>query len=127
MAILTQVPAALEREKMLELVVGKEPELPKIHSIEVYPYPDLKRLWVRIELTPSDVRPVLDLEIFGPDGQLVSDMLIVETAEYQFSVTMHLRRPPQEGEKYFLRGTLIHDKEEIDRFERTFDLLFVDI
>jgi len=127
MAILTQVPPALDREGMLRLVVGKRSELSRIHSIDVYPYPDLKRLWVKIELTPFDIRPVLDLEVFDPDGRLVSDMLIVETAEYQFSVTMHLRMPPREGEKYFVRGTLIHDKEEIDRFERTFDLLFVDV
>ncbi len=117
----------MSQEEMLRLVVGKGPQLPKIYSIDVYPYPDLKRLWVKIELTPSDVRPVLDLEVFGPDGELASNMLIVETAEYQFSVTMHLRRDPQEGERYLMRGTLIYDKKEIDHFERVFDLLFVDV
>ncbi len=127
MAMLTQVPPSLEQEEMLKFVVSREPDLPRIHFIKVYPYPDLRRLWVRIELTPSDVKPVLDLEVFGPDGRLASDALIVEIGEYNFSMTMHLRTPPKEGKKYFMRGTLIYDDKEIDHLEQTFDLSFVDV
>ncbi len=122
-----KVPIGLTYEDMTRVRVVRGPEQTKIESIEVYPYPDLKRLWVRIELTPFDERPSLDLEIFDPRGNLVSEMLVVDAMEYSFSVTMHLRNAPEPDETYFLRASLVRGQEEIDSFERTFDLVFVDL
>ncbi len=122
-----KVPIVLDYEDMTRVRVIREAGHVKIEAIDVYPYPDLKRLWVRIALTPFDEKPSLDLEIFDPKGDLVSEMLVVEAMDYSFSVTMHLRKEPEPGEKYFLRATLVRDQKEIDRLEKTFDLVFVDL
>jgi hypothetical protein len=122
-----KVPVELSYEDMTRLRVVREPEQVKIEAIDVYPYPDLKRLWVRIALTPFDEKPSLDLEVFAPNGDLVSEMLIVEAMDYSFSVTMHLKSDPEPGKTYFLRASLVRGQEEVDLLEKTFDLVFVDL
>lgn len=80
---------------------------PVIERAEVWPYPDLTRLWVRLETSPFTAFPSLDLAVYDPDGQLVSQMFMVEIRERYQSVTMHLRRPPRPGARYRLEITLM--------------------
>jgi hypothetical protein len=93
---------------------------------EAWPYPDLDKVWVRLETSPFDAFPNLELLLADPDGDLVSDMFMVEMRETYQSLTLHLRRPPRPGERYHLTLELTRDEQSLDTLEMDVDLIFRD-
>lgn len=99
---------------------------PVIRRAEVWPYPELTRLWVRVEISPFIAFPHLELIATGPDGKVVSTMFMVEIRETYQSLTMHLRHEPQPGAAYRLAIELTRDDAVLDARTLTFDLVFRD-
>jgi hypothetical protein len=113
------------REAMAE-IPRSETTPPVIQRAEAWPYPELDRLWVRLETGGFVTFPNLDLTLFDSDGQTVSTLFLVEIREPYQSLTMHLRRPPQAGRRYSLEIVLSRAGEELDRRMLEFPLEYRD-
>lgn len=77
----------------------------RLRQLAVTPMPDGRRLRIDIEMTPFLERPTLDLDVLNPIGESLVRTTVVEADSPSFSLTMHLREAPQDGE-YTLRGSL---------------------
>ncbi len=99
---------------------------PVIQRAEVWPYPDLRRLWVRLETSSFAAFPNLELTLTDSDNQVVSSMFIVEVREAYQSLTLHLRQEPRAGERYHLTFALSRNEAELDIHVLDFDLVFRD-
>ncbi len=103
-----------------------EKQPPTILRAEAWPYPELDRLWVRVELAPFAAFPNLEFILTDATGEVVSTMFMVEVREPYQSLTLHLRRPPQPGQPYRLAIELTRDEQVLDTRELDFDLVFRD-
>lgn len=119
-------PLEIYRRSLADLPTPVEDHPPLIRRAEVWPYPELTRLWVRVETSPFAAYPNLALTVLGPDGVAVATMFMVEIREVYQSVTLHLRQPPRPGERYTLEIELTRDEIELDTHRLAFDLVFHD-
>lgn len=119
-----QDPIEVYREGLASIPTPVEEQPPVIRRAEVWPYPDLVRLWVRLETTPFAAHPNLDLMVIGPEGDVVAAMFMVEIREAYQSVTLHLRQPPRPGEHYALEIELSRDEAVLDTRRVEFELTF---
>lgn len=119
-----QDPIEIYRASLVGLSAQEETEPPTIRRAEAWPYPDLQRLWARIETSPFVAHPNLTLTVRDPDGAVVCTMFMVEIREPYQSVTLHLRQPPRAGERYELMIELERDEQTLDARTVPFDLVF---
>ncbi len=117
-------PIEIYRRSLANLPAPAEEHPPVIRRAEVWPYPDLIRLWVRLETTPFAAFPDVALTVTGPDGAPAANMFMVEIREPYQSVTLHLRRPPRPGEQYRLEIELSRDETTLDTRAVDFELTF---
>ena len=113
-------------DKYRDLNLPEETEPPRIERLEIYPYPDLTKIWIRGQLTYFKRFPNLEMTLYDPDGAPISDMLLVEHRTFYLDLTMHLRATPRPGERYRLEVVLVRDEEVLDRRTQEFDLVFVE-
>ncbi len=97
----------------------------RIERMEVRPYPDLSRIWVRVQLSNFATPPNVRLTCLDAAGNEVADMLLVEWQESYISMTMHLR-PPEPGAEYVLRVEVARDEELQDSKDFPFVLEFAE-
>lgn len=121
-----QDPIEIYRAAMAAIPLREETEPPSIRRAEVWPYPDLRRLWTRVETTPFAAYPNLAFTVADPDGAVVCTMFMVEIREPYQSVTLHLRQNPRPGEPYTLTIELERDEQVLDTRVLSFDLVFHD-
>lgn len=95
----------------------------RIERMAVNPYPDLARLWVRVQLSPFEQPPNVRLLCLDADGQEAAEMLLVEWREPYISLTMHLKQP-HPGADYVMRAELGRDGQLLDTSEFPFTLVF---
>jgi hypothetical protein len=119
-------PIEIYRRSLADLPTPAETHPPVIQRVEVWPYPELTRLWVRVEIGPFVAFPNLALRVIGPDEAVVATMFMVEIRDAYQSVTLHLRQPPRPGEHYALEIELSRDEIELDTHRLEFDLVFRD-
>ena len=117
-------PIEIYRRSLASLPTPVEALPPVIERAEAWPYPELARVWVRLETSPFAAHPNLTLTLADPDGALVASMLLVEIRDPYQSVTLHLRQPPRPGERYTLEAELIRDETVLDTRTLAFDLVF---
>ena len=97
----------------------------QFERIVLYPYPDLKRIWVRCWLPAvQETRPNLEIRILNPDGAEDNSTYSMELDTQKFETTMHMRHPIP-GATYHVVAELslgLNDNPELlDRQE--FDLV----
>ncbi len=97
----------------------------RIERMAVHPYPDLTRLWVRVQLSPFAQPPNVRLLCLDADGQEAAEMLLVEWREPYISLTMHLKKP-QTGAEYIMRAEVARDGQLLDSRDFPFALVFSD-
>jgi hypothetical protein len=119
-------PKEILDESLASLPPQVEPHPPVIQRAEVWPYPELDKLWVRVETSPFVAFPNLSITAFDPDGQVVASMFVVEARQAYQSLTMHLRRAPRAGEHYRLEIELSRDDAVLDTRILDFDLAYQD-
>ena len=102
-----------------------EDEPPRFLRAQALAYPDLRRVWTRVQLTEFATRPDLDMAILGPDGSEEAAMVMVDVQHTYISLTMHLRQP-QPGETYQLMLRLTRDDQLLDQRAVPFQLVFVE-
>ncbi len=56
--------------------------------------PDSKRLHVRLELTPFEKKPNIELILSDPTGQELSSASIIEPMGWKLELTLHIRKDP---------------------------------
>jgi hypothetical protein len=109
-----QDPIEVYRQSLANAPSVAELHPPTIDRAEVVPYPDLSRIWVRIQISPFASSPNLALTLLDPEGNTVSTMFIIEAREPYQSLTLHLRQPPRIEEQYRLEIELNRDEEVLD-------------
>ena len=102
-----------------------KPEM-EVERIAVHPYPDLTRLWVRVQLTSFATPVMVHLACTDQDGILVSDMMLIDWRDPYISLTMHLKKPPQPDAPYALQVRVERDGEILAEGMHEFPLTFVD-
>ncbi len=95
----------------------------RIERMAVQPYPDLARLWVRVQLSPFEQPPNVRLLCLDADGQEAAEMLLVEWREPYISLTMHLKKPNPDAD-YVMRAELARDGQLLDTHDFAFRLVF---
>ena len=119
-------PKEIYREALANIPLQVEAHPPVIQRAEAWPYPDLDRLWVRLETSGFASFPNLAFTLYGPDGDVVSTMFMVEIRNPYQSLTMHLRLEPRPGEAYRLEIELSRDDAILDTRTLSFDLVYRD-
>jgi hypothetical protein len=119
-----QDPMEIYRASLEALPVVEEKAPPTIERVEVWPYPDLQRLWVRVQVGAFARFPDLTFGVADPDGRTVCTMYMVEIREPYQSVTLHLRQPPRPGARYVLEMQLLRDDAVLDQRSLPFELTF---
>jgi hypothetical protein len=119
-------PIEIYRESLAAAPAPAEAHPPVIERAEVWPYPDLKRLWVRVQISPFASFPNLAFTVTDPGGEVVCTLFMVEIRESYQSVTLHLRQEPRPGERYRLEIALEREETALDQREIEFDLAFRD-
>ena len=103
----------------------EESEPPRFVRGQALPYPDLQRVWTRVQLTEFAGHPELELVILGPDDLEEAAMVMVDVQFTYVSLTMHLKHSLR-GETYRLLLRLARDQTLVDQREISFVLVFVD-
>jgi hypothetical protein len=84
----------------MEIQLFDKSEPLHFEQIVIYPYPDLKRLWVRMWLTAKlDQHPNVEVRVMNPDGSENNSMYLVTQTGQKIDNTLHLRNPVP-GETY---------------------------
>lgn len=117
-------PIEIYRQALASIPARVETAPPALQRVEVWPYPDLQRVWVRLQTTEFADFPNLCLTLTDPEGQVVSVMFMVEIRERYQSVTLHLRQPPRPSERYQLEIELSRAEQVLDTRVVPFDLVF---
>lgn len=121
-----QDPEEVWRESLSEAPPRVEEHPPVIRRAEVWPYPDLRRFWVRLETSPFAAFPNLELILTDAEERVVSSMFVVEVRDTYQSLTLHLRQEPRPGERYRLTFALSRNEDVLDTQVLDFDLVFSD-
>jgi len=95
----------------------------RIERMAVNPYPDLARLWVRVQLSTFEQPPNVRLLCLDADGQEAAEMLLVEWREPYISLTVHLKKP-HPGAEYIMRAELARDGHLLASHDFPFELVF---
>ena len=119
-----QDPIEVCRQSLADVPRVVELHPPILERAEVLAYPDLSRVWVRIQTSPFSTSPNLDLTVLDPDGNVVSSMFVIEAREPYQSLTLHLRQPPRAQEQYRLAIELSREEEVLDTRLIDFALVF---
>ena len=67
------------------------PEETRITALSAEPYPDGYRLRVKMEMTPFQKRPHLEVLLADKDGDEIASTSIVEPMGWKLEFTMHIR------------------------------------
>jgi hypothetical protein len=119
-----QDPVEVYRQALANAPRVVEAHPPLIERAEAHPYPELTRIWARIQISPFSAYPDLALTLLDPDGIVVATMFVVEAREPYQSLTLHLRRPPRPEEPYRLEIELSRDGDVLDTRILSFALTF---
>jgi hypothetical protein len=88
-------------------VIPLPPEEVRIREVSAKPYPDGKRVRVRVELDPFQKRPSLELTILNARAEPVAQARVIETMVRTMEMTLHLREE-QTGGEYTLHCLLYY-------------------
>ncbi|MFW5708776.1 MAG: hypothetical protein ACOCX5_01015 [Chloroflexota bacterium] len=93
----------------------------KIESVQVEVYPDRRRVWINVRVTPFQERPNLLLVLRNDAGQLIGELSIIETMHADMEFTLHIRNVDDPAGAYILTADLFfenrnppHDQKSLD-------------
>jgi hypothetical protein len=111
---------------MMEINLFEQDAPLRFERILIYPYPDLRRLWVRIWLPArlEDGAPNVELIVYNPGGTENNGLVLLAQTDTRLNHTLHLKDPVLPDEVYrveaLLSVGLSQDAQQVDR--QTFDL-----
>lgn len=80
-----------------------------IEGIQAIPYPDRRRVWVEVKVTPFQERPNLLLIAKTQTGIIVSELSVIETMHANMEFTLHIRNLPDPAGEYTLTVELFYE------------------
>lgn len=102
--------------------IPQPPETVNFESLQARVYPDGRRVRLDVKLTPFIERPNLEFTILNAEGKEVASLSVIESMDYKFEMTAHLRGPQPTGQ-HILRGELFYDPDSPHRVaEVMFDI-----
>lgn len=63
----------------------------RFKQLGFFVYPDRRRVAVGMQLTPFRERPSIEVRIWNEQGEPAGELLVIETLQPNFSLTIHLR------------------------------------
>jgi hypothetical protein len=87
------------------------PEEVRIRAFRAEPWPDGRRVFVYLELTPFQKRPSGKIVVLDDQGEEVANISIIETIDPKMEFTIHLRSP-KPGCQYTASSTLFYTETE---------------
>jgi hypothetical protein len=81
----------------------------KIDEVRVEIYPDRRRIWINVKITPFQERPNLLLVLRNDEGTIIEDASIIETMHFDNEFTMHLRRIDEPAGRYTMTVDLFYE------------------
>lgn len=91
---------------------GFEPRPPdevEIETVELVVYPDRRRVFLHIVVTPFLERPNLLIAVRDQAGSIASELSVIETMHHDMEFTMHLRTPGDTAGDYTLSVELFYE------------------
>jgi hypothetical protein len=77
----------------MEIPLFQQDEALQFQRIILYPYPDLKRIWTRIWITPvQDKQPNVEVRVHNPDGSENTSIYMMARSEERIETTLHMRQ-----------------------------------
>jgi hypothetical protein len=73
------------------------PELVRLTDLNAVPLVDRQRVHVRLELTPFEKSPEIELTLVSPEGETCGSSSILEPMGWKMELTMHIRSMPGTG------------------------------
>ena len=73
------------------------PEETRILSLKAEPYEDARRVRVKLEISPFEKRPHLEVTLSDSQGQEISSTSFIEPMAWSLEFTLHLRSTPSPG------------------------------
>jgi len=86
----------------------------RFNQLGLFLYEDLRRVAVGFDITPFLEPPSIQVTIRNPQGEEVSSLHVIETAERNFHLTMHLR-DKEPAETYEVTAVLYYATPETER------------
>ncbi len=76
----------------MEIPLFQQDEPLKFQRIVLYPYPDLRRIWARVWITPvPDKQPNVELRVLNADGSENTSVYMMMRSEERIETTLHVR------------------------------------
>jgi hypothetical protein len=91
---------------MTEINLFDDEEPLKFKHILIYPYPDLRRLWVRTWLPAKDAEPNVEMRVYNPDGSENNSLVLLAQSDTKLNHTLHLKDPLIPGGEYRVEAIL---------------------
>jgi hypothetical protein len=80
-----------------------------IQSLKAAPWPDRRRVFIELEVTPFQERPNLILVAHDENDRVIGELDIIETMHAKMEFTMHLRTQGDPAGTYTLTAELFYD------------------
>ncbi|MCU0480784.1 MAG: hypothetical protein MUE54_06165 [Anaerolineae bacterium] len=81
----------------------------RILGLQAIPYPDRRRVWVEVKVTPFQERPNLLLITKNSEGFIVSELSVIETMHANMEFTLHIRTPQDPAGDYEFMVELFYE------------------
>lgn len=97
---------------------GLPPEEVRIEKLTAQPYPDRRRIFITIGVTPFRERPNLLLVARDDEDNIVSELDIISTMHNDMEFTLHLRTPGDPAGVYSLSAELFYESRNPPQDEK---------
>lgn len=100
------------------------PNEARILALRAEPWPDGRRVYVEVEITPFQQRPNLHIGVYSTDGQEVASAGAMQIRQRQIDLTIHLRHAETKGQ-YQVSAYLAYadpDLGLVDQAQTTFEI-----
>ena len=81
----------------------------EIETIEIVVYPDRRRVFLHLAVTPFTERPNLLIAVRDASGLLTAELSVFETMHHDMEFTLHLRKPGDTAGDYTLSAELFYE------------------
>jgi hypothetical protein len=94
----------------------------RFRSLVAEPYPDGRRIRLKLSITPFLERPNIEIELRDPQGLESGAVAVIESMDSTLSMTLHLRDDPQSGDYRAVATLGYPDHGTVDAAEVAFTL-----
>jgi hypothetical protein len=103
-------------------LVGVDPLDVRFLEINNKPWPDKRRITIQIRLLPFNTAPSLEFAILEKSGQIISEVMIVETQDHEIEFTMHIPEKTYENPLQIKAAISYEAEGQVDNRIIPFDL-----